>query len=399
MPSPQNNSIPRPNIKAVDVQITSFRGFKTRSDNILPDYDLAYLCLGELSAAKDNAIFICHPLSGNAHVAGLDPKTGKPGWWDMHVGPGKSIDTNHFFVIATNVIGGCHGSLGPSTLNPKTQQPYGMSLPSITINDMVRAQLSLLDKLGIDQLFAVIGGSLGGMQAMVWATEYPERVRHCIPIASCMAHSAMQIAFNEIGRQAIMSDTNWQEGNYYGKAKPEHGLAVARMVGHVTYLSEHSMRKKFGRRLQLTPEKNTNTRNSTSNTDKLPVSFSVESYLHYQGESFVRHFDPNSYLYITRALDMFDLLDNRSAHDVFKDTRAQFFVISFASDRLYPPSQSRELVKALKRCNRLVSYINLNTPDGHDSFLIQNDSFTRVVRNYLLQNYRRTTYTSQKISK
>ena len=232
------------------VKIEVFPGFKLRSDYQLPDYELAYLTLGKLSKAKDNAILICHALSGNAHVAGIDPETAKPGWWDFHVGPAKSIDTDRFFVIASNVIAGCNGSLGPSSINPQTKKVYGMSFPTVSIHDMVRAQTALLDKLGIEKLFAVIGASLGGMQAMLWAAEYPHRVRNCIPIASCMAHSAMQIAFNEIGRQAIITDPKWNQGNYYDEEGPEHGLAVARMIGHVSYLSEYSMRQKFGRRIQ-----------------------------------------------------------------------------------------------------------------------------------------------------
>ena len=364
------------------VRIKRFPGFKTRSGYDLPDYDLAYLTLGELSKQKDNAILICHSLSGNAHVAGLDTETNKPGWWDFHVGPGKTIDTNVFFVISINVLGGCNGSSGPSSLNPETGKVYAMSFPPITIQDMVWAQSALIDALEIDRLFAVIGGSLGGMQAIVWATDFPERVRHCIPIASCMAHSAMQIAFNETGRQAIITDPNWQGGNYYGKERPEHGLAVARMVGHITYLSEYSMRQKFGRRTQrpYTPE------------DHFPVFFSVESYLQHQGASFVRRFDPNSYLYITKALDMFDLLDSRPAHEVFDRLialRVQFLVISFESDWLYPPTQSRELVRTLKRCNGVVSYVSLDTPYGHDSFLIRNDKLTHIVRNYLRKNHQK----------
>ena len=363
------------------IKIEIFPGFKLRSGYELPDYDLAYLTLGKLSKAKDNAILICHALSGNAHVAGQDAETGKIGWWDIHVGPGKTIDTERFFVIASNVIGGCNGSLGPSSINPQTKKPYGMSFPPLSVHDMVRAQAALIDKLGIEKLFAVIGGSLGGMQAMLWATEYPQRVCNCIPIATCMAHSAMQIAFNEIGRQAIITDPKWNQGDYYGEEGPEHGLAVARMVGHVTYLSEYSMHQKFGRRVQ----------SSARPEDHFPIFFSVESYLQYQGESFVRRFDPNSYLYISKALDMFDLLEGVPAPDVFGKVEAQFLVISFDSDWLYPPAQSRELVRALKRCNRVVSYINLDTPYGHDSFLIHNKEFTNVIHNYLLQNYQKQT--------
>ncbi len=359
------------------VKIALLPALSTSSGLELSEYNLAYMTLGKLSPNKDNAILICHALSGNAHVAGSDPETGRPGWWDHHVGPGKTIDTDHFFVIATNVIGGCNGSLGPSSINPQSGQPYGMSFPAISIQDMVKAQIALIDRLNIDTLFAVVGGSMGGMQVMVWAVEYPQRVRNCIPIATCIAHSAMQIGFNEIGRQAIMSDPNWNNGDYYDKERPQHGLAVARMIGHVTYLSEYAMRAKFGRRQQrpARPE------------DYFPVFFSVESYLQYQGEAFVKRFDPNSYIYISKALDMFDLMNGRPSHDVLNKIRSQFLVISFESDWLYPPSQSRELVRALKRSNTVVSYINLDTPYGHDSFLIENPEFTHIVSNYLLQDY------------
>lgn len=359
--------------------ILKIPAFRTLSGYLFPEIELAYLTLGELNERKDNAILLCHALSGNAHVAGLDPETGRPGWWDFHVGPGKTIDTNRFFVIASNVIGGCHGSTGPASLHPETGERYEMNFPPVSIRDMVAAQVRLIEALGIEKLFAVVGGSMGGMQAMVWATEYPEKVRNAIPIASCMAHSAMQIAFNEVGRQAIISDPNWNEGSYYESDGPEHGLAVARMVGHVTYLSEYAMHLKFGRRLQrpATPE------------DLFPAFFSVESYLHYQGESFVKRFDPNSYLYITKALDMFDLLQGRPATEAFEPVQARFLIVSFESDWLYPPSQSRELVRALKRANRTVTYVNLSTPYGHDSFLIKNPEFSRIVQNFLYQDYLR----------
>ncbi|MCB1327469.1 MAG: homoserine O-acetyltransferase [Leptospiraceae bacterium] len=359
--------------------IARLPGFRTRSGYEFSSIDLAYLTLGTLSEKRDNVILVCHALSGNAHVAGIDEASGKPGWWDYHVGPGKTIDTDRFFVICTNVIGGCHGSTGPGSIDPGTGRPYGMSFPPVTIRDMVAAQVLLMESLGIETLFAVIGGSMGGMQALVWAIEHPGRVRYCIPIASCMAHSAMQIAFNEVGRQAIITDPNWNGGNYTEDNSPEHGLAVARMVAHVTYLSEYSMRKKFGRRLQR----------AAAPEDLFPVYFSIESYLQHQGESFVRRFDPNSYLYITKALDMFDLLDGRPSNEVFQKTDTHFLVVSFESDWLYPPDQSRELVRALKRSNRVVSYLNLETPYGHDSFLIKNPEFERSVGNYLSQKYRR----------
>ncbi len=353
-------------------------GIKTQSGHEFSEIELSVLTLGKLSPRKDNAILICHALSGNAHVAGTDPETGRPGWWDYHVGPGKTIDTDRFFAICSNVVGGCNGSTGPASPNPASGQPYGTQFPPVTIRDMVAAQARLVDHLGIEKLFSVIGGSMGGMQALVWAVDYPERVQTCIPIASCMAHSAMQIAFNEVGRQAIITDPNWNHGNYYDGKRPEHGLAVGRMVGHITYLSEYSMRLKFGRRLQRAP----------SGDDLFPQFFSVESYLQHQGESFVRRFDPNAYLYITKALDMFDLLEGRPSAEVLRNLQARFLVVSFESDWLYPPAQSRELVRTLKRCNAVVTYCNLETPYGHDSFLIHNPEFTRIVRNYLTMEHR-----------
>jgi homoserine O-acetyltransferase len=353
-------------------------GIRTQSGYDLKAIEVCYQTLGQLTPEKDNAVLVCHALSGNAHVAGLDPVSRRPGWWDFHVGPGKSIDTNKFFVICVNVLGGCGGSTGPTSLNPETGKPYATDFPPVTIRDMIAAQVRLIDHLGIGKLFAATGGSMGGMQALVWAVDYPERIHACVPIATCMAHSAMQIAFNEVGRQAIITDPNWRDGHYDPEHRPEHGLAVARMVGHVTYLSEHAMREKFGRKLQrpARPE------------DLFPDFFSVESYLQYQGESFVKRFDPNSYLYITKALDRFDLLEHRHIRDVLRNVKARLLVISFESDWLYPPVQSRELVKALKRSNATVTYINLETAYGHDSFLIRNRDFSRAMSHFLNSEYR-----------
>jgi homoserine O-acetyltransferase/O-succinyltransferase len=358
-------------------------GLHTESGYEFGEMEMSYQTLGTLSHERDNAILICHALSGDAHVGGINPKTGKPGWWDYHVGPGKAIDTDKFFVICSNVLGGCSGTTGPASVHPKTNRPYGMSFPPVTIRDMVAAQARLIDHLGIQKLFGTIGGSMGGMQGLVWAVDYPNRVHCCVPIATCMAHSAMQIAFNEVGRQAIITDPNWRNGAYDSRSRPEHGLAVARMVGHVTYLSEFSMREKFGRALQDEAK--------TKRTYRalFPDFFKVESYLHYQGDSFVGRFDPNSYLYITKALDTFDLLEGRAPAEVLKNVKARFLVISFESDWLYPPPQSRELVKTLKRTNAVVTYLNLDTRYGHDSFLIQNAEFSRAVRNFFDSEYRR----------
>jgi homoserine O-acetyltransferase len=350
-------------------QTVALPGISTQSGFTVESVDVAFQTLGTLSPARDNAILVCHGLSGNAHVAGLDPHTHRPGWWDYHVGPGKAIDTDRFFVIGSNTLGGCNGTTGPGSLNPRTGRPFGAEFPPITLRDMVRVQAGLLDHLGIERLFAVIGASMGGMQALAWATDYPGRVRTCIPIATCAAHNAMQIAFNEIGRRAIVTDPAWNGGDYSTAAFPAHGLAVARMVGHVTYLSEQAMTRKFGRRRQ--PE----------GAD--PRQFSVEGYLHHQGSSFVKRFDPNSYLCLTRAIDEFDLFDGSAPEEVLRAVAARFLVLSFSSDWLYPPAQSRELVRRLKRAGLAATYVNVESDYGHDSFLIENPPFADVLRHFL----------------
>ena len=360
-------------------QTVSLRDFRTQSGHMFARLEVSYLTLGKLSPARDNAILICHALSGSAHVAGQHPETGRPGWWDYHVGPGKAIDTDRFFVICSNVLGGCSGTTGPASTDPETGKHYAMNFPAITVRDMVALQARLVEHLGIAQLFAVVGGSMGGMQALAWATDFPERLRLCVPIATCPSHGAMQIAFNEIGRHAILSDPNWQNGNYSDDHAPAHGLSVARMVGHVTYLSEFSMTHKFGRQRQ------------SEATGGAPDQFSIESYLHHQGQSFVKRFDPNTYLYLTRALDQFDFLDGKRPDEILARIRARFLVVSFSSDWLYPPAQSREMVRLLKRANIPVSYINLDTEYGHDSFLIENPPFASLVRDFLVNEYRTVT--------
>ena len=359
-------------------QTIALPGLRTQSGFTFDQVEISYQTLGKLSSEKDNAILICHALSGDAHVAGMNPDTGRPGWWDFHVGPGRAIDTDKFFVICANVLGGCNGSTGPASIRPDTGKPYGMNFPTVTIRDMVAVQARLIGHLGITRLFAVVGGSMGGMQALVWALDYPESVHTCIPIATCTSHSAMQIAFNEIGRRAIVTDPNWNDGNYTSDCRPKHGLAVARMVGHVTYLSEFAMTRKFGRKPQI---------QSHADEDS-PADFSVEGYLHHQGQSFVKRFDPNSYLYLTKALDQFDLFENVTVAEALRRVKAHFLVISFASDWLYPPPQSRDLVRLLKRANAPVTYINLETEYGHDSFLIENPAFANVLRHYLENEYR-----------
>jgi len=354
-------------------ETVSLPGLRTHSGFTFEQVDVAYQTLGTLSPARDNAILICPALTGDAHVAGTDPHTGRPGWWDYHVGPGKAIDTDKFFVICASVLGGCGGTTGPASSRPGNGKPYGMDFPPVTVRDMVSVQIKLLDHLGIPKLFAVIGGSMGGMQVLALAVDHPERVRVCIPIATCISHTAMQIAFNEIGRHAIVSDPDWNGGDYSEGRRPVHGLAVARMVGHVTYLSEFAMTHKFGRQRQA---------EQGANGDEA-AAFSVESYLQHQGQNFVKRFDPNSYLYLTRAIDQFDLFENGPAADILRRVRARFLVISFASDWLYPPAQSRELVRLLKRAGISATYINVGTEYGHDSFLIENPAFASVVRHYL----------------
>jgi homoserine O-acetyltransferase len=353
-------------------------GLRTQSGFTFEQVDVVYQTLGTLSPARDNAILICPALSGDAHVAGTDPHSGRPGWWDYHVGPGKAIDPGKFFIICASVLGGCGGTTGPASLRSGTGKPYGMNFPPVTVRDMMSVQIKLLDHLRIPQLFAAIGGSMGGMQALALAVDHPERVRVCIPIATCISHTAMQIAFNEIGRHAILSDPDWNGGNYSEGRRPVHGLAVARMVGHVTYLSEFAMTHKFGRQRQ--------TERSVSGDEA--AAFSVERYLQHQGQNFVKRFDPNSYLYLTRAIDQFDLFENGPSADILRRVRSRFLVISFVSDWLYPPAQSRELVRLLKRAGIAATYINVGTEYGHDSFLIENPAFASVVRHYLENEHR-----------
>lgn len=346
----------------------------------LSPFTLAYETYGELNADRSNAILICHALSGDAHVAGYhtsDPAE-KPGWWDDAVGPGKMFDTNRFFVICSNTIGGCQGSTGPSSLAPDGE-PYALRFPMITVSDMVQAQRHLLDRLGIDKVFATVGGSMGGMQALQWAVDTPERVGHVLFLASTARSSAQHIAFNETGRQAIYADPNWNKGDYYGGPAPTGGLAVARMMAHITYMSETSLEQKFGRRLQ--------------NHETLPYTFdepefAVESYLSHQGIQFNRRFDANSYLYITKAIDYFDIgADYGSLRAALERTSASFLVVSFSSDWLYPASQSQEVVSVLQELDRDVEYYHVNAPFGHDSFLVEVDRMTHMVGGYLNRQY------------
>ncbi len=338
---------------------------------------IAYETLGQLNEARSNAILILHALSGDSHVAGYYSKDDKkPGWWDIMVGPGKAIDTNRYFVICSNVLGGCMGSTGPSSINPRSGRPYGLDFPVVTIGDMVRAQKALIDHLGIEQLLAVIGGSLGGMQVLEWALSFPHMMKVAIPLATTARHSALAIAFNEVARQAIMADPNWRHGDYYGGPRPDVGLAVARMIGHITYLSDEAMRLKFGRRLQ-------DKKVFSFNFD---VDFQVESYLRYQGKKFVERFDANSFLYITKAADYFDVAEQHGSGSLvkaFSKARARFLVISFSSDWLYPTYQSRELVQAMKKNCLDVSFCEIEADWGHDAFLLPNPRLESLIRSFL----------------
>jgi homoserine O-acetyltransferase len=339
---------------------------------------LAYETWGELNAGRTNAILILHAFSGDAHVAGHIGEEGEqPGWWDNMVGPGKPIDTNRYFVICSNILGGCSGSTGPSSLNPATGKPYGLGFPMVTIKDMVRAQKQLVDRLGITQLMSLIGGSVGGMQVLRWCADYPGMVGSAIPLATTTRHSAQAIAFNEVARQAIMADPEWNNGDYYDGPGPSHGLAVARMIGHVTYLSDEAMREKFGRRLHR----------STLAFD-FTGDFQVESYLRHQGQKFVNRFDANSLLYITKAADYFDL-ERGGGNLLINETLAgvPFLVVSFTSDWLYPTYQSRDIVSALKKNGSDVSFCEIEAQWGHDAFLLPNARLDGLISGFLDRVY------------
>jgi len=350
------------------------------SGRVLEEATIAYETYGELDADKSNAILICHALTGDQFVAKTHPITGKPGWWDRMVGPGKPIDTQRYFVICANVIGSCLGSSGPASLAPDGE-PYAMRFPVITIRDMVRAQVALLDELGIDSVHAVIGGSMGGMQVLSFAANFPERARRVLAIATTARHSAQNIAFHEVGRQAIMADPDWAEGHYYGRGRgPEKGLAVARMAAHITYLSEAGLTDKFGRRLQDRPDGTKGAKSFGFDAD-----FQVESYLRYQGLSFTGRFDANSYLYITRAMDYFDLAEEHGGRmaDAFAGSKARFCLVSFDTDWLYTTADMRAVVHALNSVAAEVSFVELSAAYGHDSFLLDVPPLARVVSGFL----------------
>jgi len=348
-----------------DEAVARFEGRSLRLDSgaMLDGLEIAYRTYGRLNADRSNAILICHALTLDQHVASKHPLTGKPGWWSLAVGPGLPIDPERHFIICSNVVGGCMGTTGPSSTDPATGEPWGLAFPMITIADMVRAQAMLLDHLGVETLLAVVGGSMGGMQVLQWAADYPERLFSAVCIASAARHSAQNIAFHEVGRQAIMADPDWKGGDYLKTGcRPEKGLAVARMAAHITYLSEAALQRKFGRELQ---------RDGLS--WGFDADFQVESYLRHQGASFVERFDANSYLYITRAMDYFDLAASRGGQlaEAFRPARdVRFCVLSFTSDWLYPTVESREIVRALNAAGARASFVEIESDKGHDAFLL-----------------------------
>ncbi len=359
-------------VGVVETQYFTFDGLKLESGEELSPVTLAYETYGVLNEKKSNAILILHALSGDAHVAGVYEGQNNPGWWDAMVGPGRAFDTNKYYVICSNVLGGCKGSTGPPSINSKTGKPYALDFPLITINDMVNAQERLVDHLGIEKLLSVVGGSMGGMQALSWLARYPEKIRSAIPIATTARHSPQQIAFNEVGRQAIMADPHWNSGNYYGSSLPVKGLAVARMIGHITFMSDVSMTEKFGR------QKKNNAQNV-----KFTADFEVEGYLRYRGDNFVKRFDANSYLYITKAIDNFDASNGMSLQEVLEGIKAKVLVIAFKSDWLYPAYQLNEIVKACKFSGIEATYCEIDSTYGHDAFLLEVEKETHLITHFL----------------
>jgi homoserine O-acetyltransferase len=346
----------------------------------LAPFTIAYETYGTLNEKRDNAVLVTHALSGDAHVAGLHNADDKrPGWWDMMIGPGKGLDTDRYFVISSNVIGGCGGSTGPSSTDPATGLPYGTDFPVVTIADMVNAQAMLIDHLGIDRLLAVVGGSMGGMQVLGWSVSHPDRLHLAVPLATAACQPVQAIAFNEVGRQAIMGDPDWNGGHYYGKRPPARGLGIARMVGHITYLSDEAMQEKFGRRL----------RDIHDYSFTFSADFEVESYLRHQGLSFTSRFDANTYLYITRALDYFDLTRTHgSLVRAFRDVKARFLVMGFSSDWLHPPYQLKEIVSALRATHKHVSYYEVESHYGHDAFLLEREKMEGIIGAFLASGAR-----------
>jgi homoserine O-acetyltransferase len=346
------------------------------SGRALTPFTVAYKTYGTLNETKSNCVLVCHALTGDQFAASRHPVTGKPGWWDIMIGPGKPIDTDRFYILCPNVIGGCMGSTGPADIDPATGVPFGLSFPLITIRDMVRAQAMLLDALGIERILCVLGGSMGGMQALQWSASYPNRVVSAVPIAAAARHSAQNIAFHEVGRQAIMADPDWNKGAYASHGtRPAKGLAVARMAAHITYLSEAALQRKFGRSLQ----------NRESFSFAFRPDFQIESYLHHQGITFVERFDANSYLYITRAMDYFDLAADHGGVlvEAFRGSRTRFCIISFTSDWLFPTIENKQVAHALNAAAANVSFVEIATDRGHDAFLLDEPEMFATIRGFL----------------
>ncbi|MGC4074596.1 MAG: homoserine O-acetyltransferase [Nibricoccus sp.] len=373
-------------------EFVSIESFLFESGQSLPGFTLRYETYGRLNAARDNVIVICHALSGDHHCAGIHSLTDrKPGWWNNLIGPGKAVDTNRFFVLCSNCLGGCQGSTGPSSINPATGRPFGVQFPFVTVRDMVRAQKRLLDSLGITSIYAAIGGSMGGMQAVQWGIEYPKYVRRVLAMATTARESAQGIGFNEVGRQAIMQDPGWNHGDYPKNGGPRVGLAIARMMAHITYVSDASMDRKFGRKAvkpKISPldsmEGIPAAASAPPTSYTFDMQFEVESYLRYQGESFINRFDANSYLYITRAIDHFDLAAAYgSLEKAFEQVEAETLVVGFTSDWLFPPQQNRDIALALLRTGKRASYAELDTDLGHDSFLLESEELYALVRGFL----------------
>ena len=366
----------------LDCYIAKFSNISCKLDSgfELSEFKIAYKTFGNLNERKNNAVLICHALTGDQYVSGINPITKKNGWWSRMVGPNKPIDTNKFFVICSNVIGGCSGSSGPKEIDSKTGIPFGGNFPSVTIRDIVKVQNYLLEALLIDELFAVVGGSMGAMQAIQWSIDFPDKINNVIHIAGALKHSAQNIAFHEVGRQAIMNDINWNEGSYISKNLiPERGLAVARMIAHITYLSDDAMDRKFGRKLQ--------SRDIIS--FGFDADFQIESYLRYQGRSFVDRFDANSYLYLTRAMDYFDAVKDFSDSIEFPNISNQhinYLIVSFTSDWLFPSLENKEIVKKLNYFNRKVSFTEIETDKGHDSFLLDEPDLDLTINGFLESN-------------
>lgn len=352
------------------------QGLRMDAGTMLSPLTIAFQTFGELNADRTNAVLVCHALTGDQFVACTHPITGKPGWWENMVGPGKPINTDRYFVICANVVGGCLGTTGPASINPETGKPYGLGLPVVTIRDMVNAQAKLIDYLGIETLFCVAGGSMGGMQVLQWAASYPDRIFAALPIATATRHSSQNIAFHEVGRQAVMADPEWRSGNYLEHGtKPIKGLAVARMAAHITYMSDEALHRKFGRKLQ----------DRIAPTFSFDADFQIESYLRHQGSTFVERFDANSYLYVTRAMDYFDMAADHGGvlSKAFVGTKTRFCVVAFTSDWLFPSSESRAIVHALNAGGASVSYVEIETDHGHDSFLLNIPDFITTTRGFL----------------